>query len=56
MSKTPDTPGMTIDIIVHQNGSATAKVGGKSKTFPDLHAAAEWGEKTRRKVEGEKNG
>lgn len=47
---------MTIDIIVHDDGSATAKVGTESETFPNLHAAAEWGEKTRRKVEGEENG
>lgn len=34
-------------IAVHADGTATATVDGKTKTFPDLVQAGEWIEKIR---------
>lgn len=43
-------------VTTNPDGTATACVGGITKTFPSLYLAVEWAEITLYKLEGEESG
>lgn len=45
-----------ISVKTNADGTATATVGGRTKTFPDLYLAVEWAEGQRYELDGENDG
>lgn len=46
----------SMEIKNNPDGTATATVGGKTKTFPEFYLAVEWATTELYKLDGESNG
>ena len=46
----------SMKVVNNEDGTATATVGGMSKTFPDMYLAVEWATIVLYELEGEESG